>query len=197
MVGSARGPVAGVVLALLLATPGLAQAGGDSASWADAVPADRGDAVRVYTNADLEKYAVYAGRPEPEPVAAESWDAVQEFLDRQHRRIDADRRHELERARLDRLSEPVIAVPRYVPPFGLRPFFPGFRHLHGFGRHAHRPPEPPRLPHGDGRGIHGPGHGRFSDLKGEDAVPGPPAHRPHNGSRVGPARPAPQRRSRH
>jgi hypothetical protein len=59
------------------------------------------DPVRLYTNEDLAKYAPPPGshpRPsEPEP----SWESIVQFLDRQYARLDAERRLDLERARVE------------------------------------------------------------------------------------------------
>ena len=66
-----------------------------AATAAPAQPASRQDPVRVYTNADLEKY--------PLPVAAKAdrqsdesgWEFVADFIAREHERLDAERSHEL------------------------------------------------------------------------------------------------------
>ena len=64
------------------------------------------DRVRLYTNADLERFpalpdsSVVAGQP-----SAEEWRFVTEYIDRQYERLDADRSHLLERERTEAESE--------------------------------------------------------------------------------------------
>ncbi len=181
-----------VIVLLVLSAP--AAAAGEAPPPEPPVPAPAGFAaavppplpegaepVRVYTNEDLEKYAIYGRDPAPAPGTDEGWEFVFDVLDMQYGRLDADRRHDLDRSRVDRLAgSEAVAARRRLPWIGVHPFFPIF----GRPGRPRAMPEPV-LPHGRGLGIHGPGHGRFSGLRGEDAVPGPKPHRPHNGADVG------------
>ena len=106
---------AGALIAALLVVataPALAQ---------DAAGAD--EPVRVYTNADLERLAPIPTQPAEPPSAEEvarRWEFVQSVLDQAYARIDAERRHDLERrmteARADALDR-VDARPRYALPY--------------------------------------------------------------------------------
>jgi hypothetical protein len=85
-------------------------------------PAIAGEQVRVYTNADLEKYG-----PPSEPVEKAErddelgWQFVTDFIEREHARLDQQRRRELDRQlveaevdELDRRSRRTgIALPYY------------------------------------------------------------------------------------
>lgn len=124
--------------------------------------------VPLYTNADLVRFRTPETADDPqrtletmawvEPAPCLTWAFVAEFLEREHARIDAERRSDLERSRLESLQRrPVyVAVPYYPAlrypyrPRGIRP------------HHRPRPEPRPRL---DGR----------------DAVPGPPSNRPSHG----------------
>jgi len=60
------------------------------------------DAVRVYTNADIERLAPLPVQQAPlVPFDRERWEFVVQFLEREHERLKADRDHELSRAILD------------------------------------------------------------------------------------------------
>ena len=100
-------------------------------TWAVPTLAERGDdsddePVRVYTNADLERLEPIptqpAEPPSPEEVARR-WEFVQSVIDQAYARIDAERRHDLDRrlteARADALDR-VDSRPRYVLPFAYR-----------------------------------------------------------------------------
>jgi hypothetical protein len=73
--------------------------------WMPAAGAE--DAPRVYTNADLERFNRPAAGAPAAPTGsaadpASEWKYVQDFLDREYARIDADRRHRLEVRESDR-----------------------------------------------------------------------------------------------
>lgn len=131
--------------------------------------------VPLYTNADLERYrtpetADDPARPVLSPAAtsatelqgpcltADGWAFVAAFLEREYARLDADRRSELERSRL----EAVASRPIYV---GV-PYYPHFRH-------PGRPPGAVR--------PHRPRTAPKPRLDGRDAVPGPRSNRPSRG----------------
>ena len=147
-----------------------------------ALSGETGDAptpVRVYTNADLERFQLPADSVTVEAAdPLEGWEFVTSYLDREHGRIDAERAYELELARLEeertRLTTGYVSIP-YVP----------FR----YGRHgrAYRrsPPHGRPTPYGFGgsvqfggtRPLHaGPTHAqihraRAMRYKGSDAFP--------------------------
>ncbi len=141
--------------------------------------ADEG--VPLYTNADLERFRipeteddrerpVAASSPRSAPTAREvGWEFVLAFLAREHSRLDADRKNDLDRARLELEATP--PRPRYAVPF--YPYYP-------YGRHPKHRPVHPKPPHTT----------TPPKLDGRDAVPGPPSHRPSHGYDVPPARPA-------
>lgn len=120
---------------------------------AAAAPAGTGDetTVRVYTNADLERFGPRA-EPCPGPPVDDSAERrfVADFIEREYARIAEDKRLSLERELLDRRSEP--PAPRWVAPwfgvYGHR--WIGFEHAwHAWdGRRAvrnpHRHTERPR-----------------------------------------------------
>ena len=88
--------------------------------------------VRVYTNADLERFGPPSG--DAEPVAVDDdrgWEFVTEFLAREHARLDAERSHELERRRAA-IEEEVAARPRARPTY-YYPYY-GYGYVH-VGRH--------------------------------------------------------------
>jgi hypothetical protein len=90
------------------------------------------DPVRVYTNADLERF----GPPsvDAEPAAADDdpgWEFVTEFLAREHERLDAQRSYDLERRRTDLAEE--AAERRRARPVYFYPYY-GHRFVH-VGRH--------------------------------------------------------------
>jgi hypothetical protein len=103
--------------ALLLAGAGSVVAD-EFASRDDAKP------IRVYTNADIEALEPIPTQPGAAPTAdeiAERWEFVQSVLDQGYARIDAGRRHELERRMTDARSDALDRIdsrPRYVLPYG-------------------------------------------------------------------------------
>lgn len=96
--------------------------------WLAAVSGPSVETVPLYTNADLLRFG-----PAPEAPAGltagsaadrEAWVNVQRFIDRQYRRIDAERGHALARRRADAPREPATV---YVQPpwYGrYRPIYP-------------------------------------------------------------------------
>ena len=69
---------------------------------ASAVTAAEDGEVRLYTNADLEALEPLTLERQPQVERpAESWEFVNEFIDRSHARIDAQRDHDLARAALE------------------------------------------------------------------------------------------------
>jgi len=96
-----------------------------AATVVTAEPANREDPVRVYTNADLEEL-------EPLPVGAPAegqsdesgWKFVAEFIDREHRRLDAERAHALNR-RLVEIEEEETSYRSHG--FYTYPYVPGVR----------------------------------------------------------------------
>ncbi len=84
--------------------------------------------VPLYTNADLEKFGTASSAPgQPIAETEAGWRAVQEFLDREYARIEADRAYEQQRLESDRRNALVAAESRR--PAG-RWILPG---LHRFG----------------------------------------------------------------
>lgn len=130
--------LAALALAALPGSPGLA---GDD----EREPPRRDDddaEVRVYTNADLEKY----GPPSPvEPREEEDWTFVQEFIERERAEIASRRAYELERLRVEQEGEALAPEPepRYVFPYPIvrAPWLKP-----RLGGNLHRPGRPP----GDG-----------------------------------------------
>jgi hypothetical protein len=98
----------GLILAALLPAP-----------WVAAEPE-----VHVYTNADLQRFELPGETGEPDPQPVETWGYVVDYLEREWARIDADRSHDLERARVrnDEMlrDRSTISIP-YAP------FYYGFR----------------------------------------------------------------------
>ncbi len=91
------------------------------------VPAADSQVVRLYTNADLGRFASAAPSPVSEvPHDSASWAYVREFIDREHERIDATRRLDLERRRVEiEAKRPVGYGAAFVRPiydrYGFRP----------------------------------------------------------------------------
>lgn len=76
------------------------------------------DPVPVYTNDDLDRLLGPPPAQPAEPVdksGPEDWRWVEQFLDRQYSRIDADRRFELDRRSVDINAE---QVERFRPGYG-------------------------------------------------------------------------------
>lgn len=78
--------------------------------------------VRVYTNADLERFGPPSVDAEPAATDVDpGWEFVTEFLAREHERLDAQRAYDLERRRADlaekaterRRARPVYYYPYY------------------------------------------------------------------------------------
>ena len=134
---------------------------GAGLAWAaEPPPAPANDEpVRVYTNADLEPLTALANgvlTVEGEPKAqsdAEAWRFVGEFLDREARRLDAERAHELElrRAAQDEIREDHGYYPLSTYGYG-----------YGYGYDAWRH---------DGSRRHGRGHRRDGFAFGEPIRP--------------------------
>jgi hypothetical protein len=91
-------------------------AAADPPITAQAEPITDGDEVepvRVYTNADLERFGRVGVDPTPPaPDDGAEWAFVTEFLAREHARLDAERSLELERRRVT-LEEEVVARDRH------------------------------------------------------------------------------------
>jgi len=85
-------PVLGVVVCLVLAGPGQSSR------------AESPEPVRVYTNADLEKFGPPAPRVPPLVETEVGWRFVTEFIEREQARIDAERENDLKRREADRLD---------------------------------------------------------------------------------------------
>lgn len=71
---------------------------------------------RVYTTEDLDKMFGPAPKRPTDPVdksGPEDWRFVEQFLDRQYSRIDADRSHDLDRRTVDIAETRVAAVSPY------------------------------------------------------------------------------------
>lgn len=130
-------PTLGIVALLAAGSSALAQN-------AQAAPDETDEPVRVYTNADLDDLPPLPTQetepPTPEEIARR-WAFVDSVLDRAHARIDADRRHDLDRRLTEAEAgalERVDAQPHYVLPYayGYAPVYdggwgkpgPGFRH---------------------------------------------------------------------
>jgi hypothetical protein len=102
-------------------------------------PVAGADEVRVYTNADLESFAVASDTVSPparSPVDDHAaWEFVQSFIEREHARIDNERALELERARTAAEIESYgRSVERYL--IGYPPYYRGQRVKHrvrGYG----------------------------------------------------------------
>ena len=121
---------------MVLALIGLATSG---------VPAQaEDDPVRLYTNADLERFGE-ASPADTHPVDYDdeaAWRFVTEFLDREHRRLDADRAHDLAQRRAqteENLADRATRRRSYGVPLGVL----------GYGlRGGHRPKHFRRNVHG-------------------------------------------------
>ena len=88
------------------------------------------EAVRVYTNADIERLAPLPSQGAPlVPFDKERWEYVIQFLEREHSRLNADRDHELAREILRAEVEAAKSRPRYV--VAVAPY-------RGFHRRPHR-----------------------------------------------------------
>jgi len=122
---------------------------------AEQLPA--GEPVPLYTNADLEKFGPPTAPDGPvrTPDGGE-WRFVQEFLDREYARVDADRRHDLDRAVVDEYTAP--PEPRYRL---LSPYY-GYSGYYGYRGYDGYPGYPRTYPYGvpaqDGR-LHRAGNG--------------------------------------
>jgi hypothetical protein len=105
-----------------------------------------GEPVPLYTNADLEKFGPPSGPNEPVWVQDKGeWQFVREFLDRAYARLDAERRHDLERAAMDRV--PPSGRPRYALPYAGYWGYPAWR-PYGSPRWNARPPDASGRPPG-------------------------------------------------
>ena len=99
---------------------------------------DRAESVRVYTNRDLERF----GPPDDTTAAPPrdpGWEFVTDFLEREYRRLDADRAFDLERRRVEAETEAIRRRPDHwhlpVAPFVTHPVGPRrFRHGYHPGR---------------------------------------------------------------
>lgn len=134
-------------LATLICLPGFAE--------------DPGEAVYVYTNADLERLAPIPSQEHPIVESELGWEFVSDFIERERKRLDADRNHDLERERLEneRLR---LDRPRYGlawAPYG----FYGRQPRRGGGKH---PPVAAPLPnrHEIAFRLHGPSGGTITPL---------------------------------
>jgi hypothetical protein len=138
-----------VLIGILLVGPGpLAGQAPAEGSAAEEVP--------LYTNEDLDKYGPPSGPDVPVAVAVASgdgdWRAVQQFLDREYARLDAERRYELEREALRlRAAAEEERQPTYLVPwagvYGY-PYWSGCRRPHRGGRPKHPAPGlRVRIPH--------------------------------------------------
>jgi len=121
----------------LLVAAVLVAAGGTAI--AQTQTADRNEPVRVYTNADLERLEPIptqpANPPTPEEVA-QRWEFVQSVLDEAYARIDADRRHALDRRLTEsrtRALDRVDSTPDYVLPYSYGYWRVGVPAPHGRG----------------------------------------------------------------
>ena len=81
------------------------------------VSAAEPDAVHTYTSDELDRMFGPAAAAPSDPVdksGPEDWRWVEQFLDRQYARVDADRRYDLGRRVVD-YSEPVVQAGYYGP----------------------------------------------------------------------------------
>jgi hypothetical protein len=115
---------AAAALAALVLGAGAAAQTGPSADGAGDEP------VRVYTNADLERFGPPSPGPEPATVGDDrGWEFVREFLAREHARLDAERAWDLERRRVEIEEERVLRerwrTVWYYPGYGYTVGYPG------------------------------------------------------------------------
>jgi hypothetical protein len=96
--GAKRAIVAGLLL--LLVSPALSSEAGPTPTEGSV---DR-QPVRVYTNADLERFGPVSDTAAPAPEGA-GWEFVAEFLEREYGRLDAERAYDLERRRVEAEAE--------------------------------------------------------------------------------------------
>jgi hypothetical protein len=86
------------------------------------------DAVPVYTNEDLDRMLGPSPAQPTDPVdktSPQDWQWVEQFLDRQYSRIDADRRYDLDRRSVDVAAEQVERIrPGYGWPVAWRLGYP-------------------------------------------------------------------------
>lgn len=123
--------------------------------------------VRVYTNADLEKYAVEASTDSadspapPSPETAAEWDFVTDFIAREQRRIQIERKDGLTRQALEaEIAAQEAAAERAENEWRYRPIYRPWRGV--FDR------APARI----GGYRYGMRHGRGSDRRSRDDAPG-------------------------
>jgi hypothetical protein len=121
-----------VAVGLLLTVAVMPVAAQPGLPVADREGAEAIEPVRVYTNADLERF----GPPEAaaDPAAADEdpgWEFVTEFLAREYERLDAERSFDLERRRAALEEETASrrrSRPGYYRPYLGHPFAHGKRH---------------------------------------------------------------------
>jgi hypothetical protein len=147
----ARGP--GPVIALFL----LASVGAAAGEPTARTPAD--PPVRVYTNADLEGLEPLPTQSLPAPTGRDpGWEFVTDFIARERRQIEEDRRYRMDRTLLDvEIESRRDPEPRYALAYAPYGFYPGRRH------DARRPPHDRPGPSPQGRIV--PLHARPSDAQ--------------------------------
>lgn len=99
--------------------------------------AESSETVRLYTNSDLERLGPpVASATQPIPGSSLDWVDLDRFLEREYARIDAERRHDLERRDADRRDRLARAVTRdedfWIPSGTYWPFWgAGYPHFGG------------------------------------------------------------------
>jgi hypothetical protein len=120
------------------------------------------EAPRLYTNADLDRLGPGPAEPSRPISGADDpgWDYVQQFLDREHARLEADRLMDLEESRRAAENDALYELARErdysVPYYGgywYNPWVgvPGHHVGRGTGRNATNPGARPGVRPGDGR----------------------------------------------
>ena len=145
---------------------------------------------RVYTNADLERLEPLPSQSAPIVSSEElGWEFVTDFIEREHKRLESERAHDLERTLVDAEAR---ALERRRPGYGLAlaPYTGFFGHQ---GRNRVRPPGKRRgLPdhHETSFRLHFPTGGRITPLHARPGGRITPLHaRPSGPSTPSPRRP--------
>ena len=104
-------------------------------------PVRAGDAVPVYTNADLDRMFGKAPEPSAKPYvdADADWQRVGAFLDREYARVDADRKHDIDRAsvRVETREENEFRGWPAGAWWGSYPYYGGYYRTNPYGGYGH------------------------------------------------------------
>jgi len=162
-----KGSISFALLALVVSLPLLAE--------------ETGEAVYVYTNADVERLEPIPTQSRPIAESDLGWEFVSDFIERERQRLDAARGHDLARERIEN-ERLWLNRPRYGlawAPYG----FWGRRPGRGSGEH---PPVATPLPgrHETAFRLHSPSGGTITPLHARPGGRITPLHarpKPHRG----------------